>query len=71
MHGGTGTWAVFQRNEAALELEHRACATEQPYLGVHCSPRKGEGAHKYGPKNCLRSTLPGLAGIPFQQSEHT
>ena len=42
-YGGTGTWAVFQRHEAALELEHRACVTEQPYSGVHCSPRMGKG----------------------------
>ena len=42
-YGGTGTWAVFQRHEAALELEHRVCETEQSYSGVHCSPRMGKG----------------------------
>ena len=37
-----GTWAVFQRNEAVLELEHRVSATAQHYSD-------GEKAHKSVP----------------------
>ena len=41
-HDGPGTWAVFQRNEAVLELEHRVSATAQHYSD-------GEKAHKSVP----------------------
>ena len=27
-YGGTGTWAIFQRHESGLELEHCACVTK-------------------------------------------
>ena len=63
-----GPWAGFWRDDTALEVEQRARVTEQPCLGIHCSPHMGRGLLNPGLKIAV-SHLPGqlavAGGDPF------